>query len=101
MVFQGRHRLADHWGSTGLRFGTLTIAATNLADIMNTRKLFAISAVGFLITIVPIWLVSVLAGSVGWGSAFAMLAIGPALGTAAMLRLRTMPESAALALGRR
>ena len=68
---------------------------------MNTRKLFAISAVGFLITIVPIWLVSVLAGSVGGGAAFAMLAIGPALGTAAMLRLRTMPESAARALGRR
>ena len=29
----------------GFVLGTLTIAATNLADIMNTRKLFAISAV--------------------------------------------------------
>ena len=85
----------------GFVLGTLAIAATNLADIMNTRKLFAISAVGFLITIVPIWLVPVVAGSVGWGPAFAMLAIGPAFGTAAMLRLRTTPETAALALGRR
>jgi hypothetical protein len=33
--------------------------------------------------------------------AFAILAIGPALGTVAMLRLRSMPEAAALALGRR
>lgn len=57
-VLQGRHRLADHWGS-------------------------------------------VVAGSVGWGPAFAILAIGPALGTAAMLRLRKMPEAAVLALGRR
>ena len=59
------------------------------------------TGLGFLITIVPIWLVPLVAGSLGWGPAFAMLAIGPALGTAAMLRLRTMPEAAALALGRR
>ena len=59
------------------------------------------TGLGFLITIVPIWLVPLVAGSLGWGPAFAMLAIGPALVTAAMLRLRTMPEAAALALGRR
>ena len=59
------------------------------------------TGLGFLITIVPIWLVPVVAGWVGWGPAFAMLAIGPALGTVAMLRLRSMPEAAALALGRR
>ncbi len=59
------------------------------------------TGLGFLITIVPIWLVPVLADSVGWGLAFAMLGIGPALGIVAMLRLRSMPESAACALGRR
>ena len=59
------------------------------------------TGLGFLITIVPIWLVPVVVDSMGWGPAFAILAIGPALGTAAMLRLRSMPEAAALALGRR
>ena len=59
------------------------------------------TGLGFLITIVPIWLVPVMSDSVGWGPAFAILGIGPALGIAAMLRLRSMPESAALALGRR
>jgi len=59
------------------------------------------TGLGFLITIVPIWLVPVMVESVGWGLAFAILAIGPALGTAAMLRLRSMPESSAMALGRR
>ena len=59
------------------------------------------TGMGFLLTIVPIWLVPVLAESAGWGVAFAMLAIGPALGTVAMLRLRSMPESAACAMGKR
>ncbi|PKB81152.1 MAG: hypothetical protein BZY88_07015 [SAR202 cluster bacterium Io17-Chloro-G9] len=59
------------------------------------------TGLGFLLTIVPIWLVPVLADSVGWGLAFAMLAAGPILGTAAMLRLRSMDESTAMAMGRR
>ena len=46
------------------------------------------TGLGFLITIVPIWLVPIVAGSLGWGVAFAILAIGPASGTVAMLRLR-------------
>ncbi|PKB63665.1 MAG: hypothetical protein BZY80_06125 [SAR202 cluster bacterium Io17-Chloro-G2] len=59
------------------------------------------TGLGFLLTIVPIWLVPVLADSIGWGLAFAMLAIGPILGTAAMLRLRSMSESKAMAMGHR
>ena len=59
------------------------------------------TGLGVLLTVMPIWLVPVMVDSVGWGPAFAMLAIGPALGTAAMLRLRSMPESSAMALGRR
>ena len=59
------------------------------------------TGLGFLATIIPIWLVPVLADSVGWGPAFSILAIGPLLGIAAMMRLRSMPESVALALGRR
>ncbi|MBC8647363.1 MAG: MFS transporter, partial [Thermoanaerobaculia bacterium] len=37
----------------------------------------------------------------GWRWAFALLAPGPALGTLAMLRLRTLPEAAQIAQGRR
>jgi hypothetical protein len=36
-----------------------------------------------------------------WRSAFAVLAIGPALGVVAMLRLRSLPETARIAQGRR
>ncbi|HKJ59668.1 MAG TPA: MFS transporter [Halobacteriales archaeon] len=58
------------------------------------------TAVGFLLTIASIQLVPVVAGVVGWQWAFAPLAVGPALGTAAMLRLRTRPEARMLAGGR-
>ena len=59
------------------------------------------TGLGFLLTIIPIRLVPILSDWVGWGLAFAVLGIGPALGITAMLRLRSMPESLACALGRR
>ncbi|MEX2599505.1 MAG: MFS transporter [Dehalococcoidia bacterium] len=58
-------------------------------------------SMGFLLTIVSIQLVPVLVDAAGWTGAFVMLAIGPAIGTAAMLMLRRLPESAAIANGRR
>lgn len=45
-------------------------------------------AVGFTLTVATIWLVPLLESAVGWRYAFAFLAPGPALGAAAMLRLR-------------
>ncbi|MEF8869835.1 MAG: MFS transporter, partial [Haloarculaceae archaeon] len=36
----------------------------------------------------------------GWGGAFATLAVGPAVGTVAMRRLRASPDAAKLAGGR-
>jgi hypothetical protein len=45
-------------------------------------------AVGFLLTVVTIWLVPYAVEEVGWRWAFAFLALGPALGIVAMLRLR-------------
>ncbi|MCZ6534474.1 MAG: MFS transporter [Chloroflexi bacterium] len=59
------------------------------------------TGLGFLVTIATIRLVPILSDSAGWGVAFAFLAIGPALGIAAMLRLRSLPESRAMAAGRR
>ena len=59
------------------------------------------TGMGFLLTIVTIKLVPLIADSAGWGLAFALLSIGPMAGIYAMLRLRALPESAALAQGRR
>jgi MFS family permease len=44
-------------------------------------------ALGFTLTVATIWIVPVLAETVGWRWAFAFLAPGPALGVVAMLRL--------------
>jgi MFS family permease len=59
------------------------------------------TAVGFLLTIGSIQLLPVVASVVGWQWAFVPLVVGPLAGTAAMLRLRGLPEAAALAGGNR
>jgi MFS family permease len=58
------------------------------------------TAIGFLLTTVSIQLTPVVADAVGWQWAFAPLAVGPAVGTAAMLRLRSSGAAALLAGGR-
>jgi uncharacterized membrane protein len=53
-------------------------------------------ALGFTLTVATIWLVPVLVDAFSWKVGFGILAIGPALGIAAMLRLlagRTSPEN--------
>jgi MFS family permease len=59
------------------------------------------TSLGFLLTIISIQLLPLLQGAIGWSGAFAVLAIGPALGVVAMLRLRARPEAARMAGGRR
>ena len=59
------------------------------------------TSVGFLLTMVSIQLVPLIVEMGGWPAAFLMLAAGPAFGTAAMLRLRRLPEAEQLAGGRR
>ena len=59
------------------------------------------TSVGFLLTMVSIQLVPLVVAAAGWSAAFIMLAIGPALGTVAMLTLRRLPEATQLAGGRR
>jgi len=56
---------------------------------------------GFALTMVSIWLIPPLVTQVGWRWAFAVLAVGPALGVLAMGRLRGLPEASKLAAGRR
>jgi MFS family permease len=58
-------------------------------------------SLGFLLTLVTIGLVPVFQEAVGWRWAFLFLAIGPAVGIWAMARLRSLPEAARLAGGRR
>jgi MFS family permease len=59
------------------------------------------TAIGFLLTVATIRLLPVWEGAWGWQWAFVPLAIGPAVGTTAMLRLRRRPEAMRLAGGRR
>lgn len=59
------------------------------------------TALGFLLTAVSIQLLPVIQSRAGWAVAFAILAIGPAGGATAMLRLRRRPEAARLAGGNR
>jgi MFS family permease len=59
------------------------------------------TCVGFALTTISIWLLPPIVAAVGWRWAFATLAIGPFLGVIAMARLRSAPESLALASGRR
>lgn len=59
------------------------------------------TSIGFLLTLVSIHLMPVFVDALGWRWAFAPLAIGPALGIWAMLRLRRHPDAIKLAGGRR
>ncbi|HEY8178174.1 MAG TPA: MFS transporter [Candidatus Limnocylindria bacterium] len=61
------------------------------------------TASGFLLTAVTIWGVSLLdpADAGGWRIAFALLALGPAVGIWAMWRLRQRPDATRMASGRR
>jgi len=56
-------------------------------------------AVGFTVTVATIWLIPVLEAAVTWRWAFAILALGPLVGVAAMLRLKRLPEAALIAGG--
>ncbi|HIF72585.1 MAG TPA: MFS transporter [Dehalococcoidia bacterium] len=91
------------WGASiiadSAQFST---AMTELSDpaYRGTMLTFQ-TGVGFALTAVSIWLLPIVRDSSGWGWAFAMLALGPVVGTAAMLRLRSLPEAKNLAGGKR
>jgi MFS family permease len=78
------------WGFTvvadSAQFSTLV---TELADQAYVGTALTLQlALGFTLTVATIWLIPYLEDAVGWTWAFAFLAPGPALGVAAMLRLR-------------
>ena len=51
------------------------------------------TSLGFLLTAISIWATIEVRARLGWPIAFAMLAVGPALGIIAMIRLRTVRMS--------
>jgi MFS family permease len=90
------------WGFTvvadSAQFSTMV---TELADQSYVGTALTLQlALGFTLTVLTIWLIPVLEGSVGWRWAFSVLMLGPALGTVAMLRLRASPEARLIAGGR-
>lgn len=77
--------------------GVAELSAPETVGTMLTLQ----TSVGFMLTLATINLVPWAADAFGWRWAFAPLALGPAFGVWAMLRLRAMPESSRLAGGRR
>lgn len=57
-------------------------------------------AIGFTISAATIWIIPIAEEAFTWRWAFAVLALGPAIGVAAMLRLKNLPEAARIAGGR-
>ncbi|EDP66752.1 major facilitator superfamily MFS_1 [alpha proteobacterium BAL199] len=77
--------------------GVAELSAPETVGTMLTLQ----TSVGFLLTLATIHLVPLMADLVGWQWAFAPLALGPAFGVWAMVKLRAMPEAAQMAGGRR
>jgi len=95
--------IASLWGLTivadSAQFST---AVTELSEPAYVGTALTIqTCVGFALTMVSIWLIPRLVVRINWGWAFAILAVGPFLGVAAMGRLRSLPEAVKLASGRR
>jgi MFS family permease len=83
------------WGFTvvadSAQFSTMV---TEHADQAYVGTALALQlAIGFTLTVATIWLVPYVEEAVGWRWTFSILALGPALGIVAMLRLRTLDRS--------
>ncbi|WP_329474894.1 MFS transporter [Kribbella sp. NBC_01484] len=91
------------WGAAVIADSAqFSAAVTELAEPRYAGSVLALQlALGFTLTIVSIRLVPVAVDVAGWRYALLPLAIGPLLGTVAMLRLRRLPAALALADGRR
>jgi MFS family permease len=91
------------WGASVIADSAqFSAAVTELAEPRYAGSVLALQlALGFTLTIASIRLVPVAVDLVGWRYALLPLAVGPLGGTVAMLRLRRLPESLALANGRR
>jgi len=89
------------WGATvvsdSAQFSAMVTETA--ADAYRGTALTLQTAIGFLLTLITIRGVPVLADAWGWRWAFPLLAIGPAVGIFAMVRLRQSPHAVKLAGG--
>ena len=90
------------WGFTvvadSAQFSTMV---TELADQAYVGTALTLQmAAGFTITVATIWLIPFLEATFGWQWAFAILALGPALGITVMWRLKSLPEATHIAGGK-
>jgi MFS family permease len=95
--------VAAIWGATVVADSAqFSACVTELGDPRYVGTALTMqTCVGFLLTTISIELIPYFVKAVGWQYAFAILAPGPLLGVAAMLRLRGLPEAAKIAHGRR
>jgi len=95
--------LAVIWGITVIADSaqfSASIAELSEPSLVGTMLTIQTS-IGFLLTLATIHLLPRMVDAVGWKYAFAILGIGPFLGTLFMARLRRMDEARLLAGGRR
>ncbi len=89
------------WGASvvadSAQFSTMVTETT--PDEIRGTSLTLQTALGFTLTMVTIRLIPELADAWSWQWAFPILAIGPAIGVMAMVRLKRSPASRALAGG--
>jgi sugar phosphate permease len=95
--------LAMVWGASVIADSAqFSTAVTELSEPAYRGTVLTFqTGLGFGLTAISIRIVPWLVDGPGWGVAFAVLGIGPVVGTAAMLRLRSLPEANRLAGGRR
>ncbi|HEX6207013.1 MAG TPA: MFS transporter [Actinomycetota bacterium] len=90
------------WGITvvadSAQFSAAVTETANTAYVGTAVTLQ--TALGFTLTVATIWLVPIVRDALSWWWAFAMLALGPALGILAMQRLQRSPEAFRIAGGR-
>jgi MFS family permease len=77
-------------------------AVSELSDPATVGTALTVqTCLGFLLTLVTLRLVPALIEPLGWSGVFSLLALGPAVGIVAMLRLRRLPEARRMASGNR
>lgn len=77
-------------------------AVSELADSRYVGTALTVqTCLGFLLTVLTIRLIPPLEAALGWRWMFAVLALGPAIGTGCMLHLRRLPEAEKMASGNR
>ena len=95
--------VAAVWGASVVADSAqFSAAVTELGDpVYMGTALTLQTSLGFFLTALSIDLVPAFLPALGWRWVFVLLAPGPALGVLAMLRLRSLPEAAKIAQGRR